>query len=142
MREYNTLDDFDVAHKTVLLRVDFNLPLDKNSLEILDTTRIKLVLPTIRELIEKQAKTVILEHQGRSGSWDFISLEPHAQALSTLLNKPVTFIDDVYGEKAKNAIQNLKPGEILMLDNVRKFPGETEKKTAELQKMKPGCLYG
>ena len=53
MKEFNTLDDFDVENKTVLLRVDFNMPLDKNTLEILDTTRIKLVIPTIQELIEK-----------------------------------------------------------------------------------------
>ncbi len=84
MREYNTFDDFNFENKTVLLRVDFNLPLDKNTFEILDTTRIKLVLPTINELIKKQAKIVILAHQGRQGSWDFISLEKHAKTLSDL----------------------------------------------------------
>jgi phosphoglycerate kinase len=131
MKEYNTLDDFDVTNKTVLLRVDFNLPLDKKTLEILDTTRIKLVLPTINELIAKKAKLVILTHQGRQGSWDFIPLDKHAQALSTLLGKPVQFVNDVYGDKAQQAIKNLQPGNILMLDNVRKFAGETDKKTAE-----------
>ncbi|KAA0006264.1 MAG: phosphoglycerate kinase [Thermoplasmata archaeon] len=131
MEEYNTLDDFDLEGKTVLLRVDFNMPLDKNTLEILDTTRIKRALPTIKELIEKNAKTVILAHQGRQGSWDFTSLEKHAKALGKLLNHKVQFVDDIYGEKAKNAIKNLKNGEVLVLDNVRKFDGETEKKTAE-----------
>ncbi|MCK5113052.1 MAG: phosphoglycerate kinase, partial [Thermoplasmatales archaeon] len=63
MKEYNTLDDFDVKNKTVLLRVDFNMPLDKNTLDILDITRIKLVLPTIKELMEKNVKIVILAHQ-------------------------------------------------------------------------------
>ena len=131
MREYNTLDDFDVENKTVLLRVDFNLPLDKKTFEILDTTRIKLVLPTIQELIEKNAKIVILAHQGRKGSWDFISMKKHAKALQKLLGKEVKFVDDIYGEKATNAIKNLKNKEILFLDNVRKFSEETGKKSAE-----------
>ena len=131
MREYNTLDDFDVENKTVLLRVDFNLPLDKKTFEILDTTRIKLVLPTIQELIEKNAKIVILAHQGRKGSWDFISMEKHAKALQKLLGKEVKFVDDIYGEKATNAIKNLENKEILFLDNVRKFSEEAEKKSAE-----------
>ena len=131
MSEYNTLDDFDVENKTVLLRVDFNMPLDKETLEILDTTRIERVLPTIKELVEKNAKTVILAHQGRQGSWDFINLEKHVKALENLLGKTVTFIDDIYGEKAQNAIKNMQPGQVIMLDNVRKFDGETDKKTAE-----------
>jgi len=131
MKEYNTLDDFDVKNKTVLLRVDFNMPLDKITLNILDITRIKLVLPTIKELIEKNAKIIILAHQGRQGSWDFISLEKHVKALQELLGKEVNFVDDIFGEKAKNAIKNLGRGEILFLDNVRKFPGETDKKSAD-----------
>ena len=131
MKEYNALDDFDVENKTVLLRVDFNLPLDKKTFEILDTTRIKRVLPTIQELIEKNAKIVILAHQGRKESWDFISMEKHAKALQKLLGKEVKFVDDIYGEKAKNAIKNLGKKEILFLDNVRKFSEEAEKKSAE-----------
>jgi phosphoglycerate kinase len=131
MKEYNILDDFNLENKTVLLRVDFNMPLDKNTFEILDTTRIKRALPTIKELVQNNARTVIIAHQGRQGSWDFINLEKHAKALESLLGKPVRFIDDIYGEKAQNAIKNMQPGEIIMLDNVRKFEGETEKKTAE-----------
>jgi phosphoglycerate kinase len=131
MKEYNTLDNFDFENKTILLRVDFNMPLDKTTLEILDTTRIEKVLPTIKELIDKNAKIVILAHQGRQGSWDFINLEKHAKALENLLGKPVMFIDDIYGEKAQNAIKEMQPGQVIMLDNVRKFDGETEKKTLE-----------
>ncbi|MFO7677909.1 MAG: phosphoglycerate kinase [Thermoplasmatota archaeon] len=131
MKEYNTLDDFNVENKTVLLRVDFNLPLDKKTLEILDTTRIKLVLPTIQELIQKKAKIIILAHQGRKGSWDFISLEKHAKALEQLIGQQVTFVDDICGKKAQQAIQNLQQRQILFLDNVRKIPTETEKKSAE-----------
>ncbi|MEM0493261.1 MAG: phosphoglycerate kinase [Candidatus Thermoplasmatota archaeon] len=131
MKAFNTLDDFNVENKTVLLRVDYNMPLDKKTLDITDDTRIRLTLPTIRELIDKKAKTVILAHQGKQGSWDFISLDKHAKTLQKLLGKPVIFVDDTHGEKAKNAIKNLKQGEVLLLDNVRKFPSETDKKTPE-----------
>ena len=89
MKGYNTLDDFELEGKTVLLRVDFNLPLDKETFEILDTTRIKRVLPTLNELASKNAKTVIIAHQGRQGSWDFINLEKHAKATSEILGKTV-----------------------------------------------------
>jgi len=131
MREYNTLDDFNFENKTVLLRVDFNMPLDKKTFEILDTTRIKRVLPTIKELTSDKAKIVILAHQGRQGSWDFINLEKHAKALSDILGQEVKFIDDIYGDKAIETIKSLNPGDILMLDNVRKFDGETDKKSPE-----------
>ena len=131
MKEYNTLDDFDVENKTVLLRVDFNMPLDQNTLDILDATRIERALPTIRELTKKNAKTVILAHQGRQGSWDFISLDRHARVLEELLEKDVEYVDDIYGEEAKDAIRNMQHSEVLLLGNVRKFDGETEKKSAE-----------
>jgi phosphoglycerate kinase len=131
MKEYNTLDDFKLENKTVLLRVDFNMPLDKKTLEILDTTRIKRVLPTIKELIDKKAKTVIIAHQGRKGDWDFINMQKHAKATSELLGKPVKFVEDIYGEVAQNAIKNMNSGDIIMLDNVRKYDGETEKKTPD-----------
>ena len=107
------------------------MPLDKKTLDILDDTRIRLALPTIQELMNKKAKIVILAHQGKQGSWDFISMQKHAAMLQKLLGKSVKFVDDIYGEKAKNAIKNLKPGEIIFLDNVRKFAGETEKKSPE-----------
>jgi phosphoglycerate kinase len=131
MKEYNTMDDFDFENKTVLLRVDFNMPLNKDTLEILDTTRIEKALPTIKELISKNAKIVVLAHQGRKGSWDFTSLEKHASALEKLLGKPVKFIDDIYGKKSQKAIKEMQLSQVIMLDNVRKFDGETEKKTAE-----------
>ncbi|DAC72018.1 MAG TPA: phosphoglycerate kinase [Thermoplasmata archaeon] len=131
MKDYNTLDDFDIENKTVLLRVDFNMPLDKKTLAIMDDTRIRLALPTIQELVDKNAKTVILAHQGKQGSWDFTSMQKHAQALQKLLGQNVTFVDDIYGAKAKNAIKTMKPGTIVFLDNVRKYAAETEKKKPE-----------
>lgn len=130
MKPFNTLDNFELKNKTVLLRVDFNLPLDKKTQQILDTTRIKLVLPTIKELQKHNTKTIILAHQGRQGSWDFIPLKQHAEALEKLLQKPVTFVYDIYGEHAQETIRTSNYGDIIMLDNVRKFTGETEKKPA------------
>jgi phosphoglycerate kinase len=84
---------------------------------------------TIEELSEKGAKVVVLAHQGRKGDPDFIPLKQHAEILSKVLGKPVQYVDDVYGEKAKKAIKNLKSGEILVLDNVRSFAGETKEGT-------------
>ncbi|MBS3778504.1 MAG: phosphoglycerate kinase [Candidatus Thermoplasmatota archaeon] len=130
MMKVNTLDDVYVSKKTVFLRVDFNMPLDKESLKILDTTRMKRVLPTVKELVSNQAKTVIIAHQGRKGSWDFTSLKQHAEVFETLLDSPVKFIDDIYGEQAKKAIADLNPGDVLFLDNVRKLDYETKKKPA------------
>ncbi len=129
--EFNTLDDIDVTEKTVLLRVDFNMPLDKETQKILDTTRMKRVMPTLHELIDHNAKTVILAHQGRKGSWDFTSLEQHAQVLQEILDHPVGYVDDIHGKKAQQAIKNMQPGDILFLDNVRKLEYETEKKSAQ-----------
>ena len=131
MEDYNTLDDFSLENRTVLLRVDFNMPLDKNTLDILDTTRIERALPTIRELIQKQAKTAILAHQGRQGSWDFIPLDRHAKALGDLLETGVKYVNDIYGKDAENAIKNMKNGDVLFLGNVREFSGEAEKKSPE-----------
>ena len=132
MPKFLTLDDFDVKDKTVLVRVDFNSPVDPETKKVLSDTRIRAHgETTIKELAEKGAKVVILAHQGRPGEPDFISLEQHAQILGNILGKPVKFVDDVYGEKAQNAIKELKSGEILVLDNVRKFPAETKKASPE-----------
>ena len=127
MPKFLTLDDFDVKDKVVLVRVDFNSPVDPQTKKIIDDTRIKAHgETTIKELSERGAKVVVLAHQGRPGDPDFISLEQHAQILGRILGKPVKFVDDVYGERAKNAIRGLKSGEILVLDNVRNFPREAK----------------
>ena len=132
MAKYLTLDDVKVKDKTVLVRVDFNSPVDPKSKKVLDDTRIRAHgVSTVKELAGKGAKTVILAHQGRKGDPDFIPLEQHAKILSIILNRPVKYVDDVFGEKAKNAIKNLKSGEILVLDNVRSYGDETKEGTPE-----------
>jgi len=127
-----TLDDVQVENKTVLVRVDFNSPIDPATGKILDDSRIRMhAEKTIRELVNKKAKTVLMAHQGRKGSSDFVSLQEHAKVLSSILGLNVKFVDDIFGEKAKNAIRNLSPGEVLLLENVRFWDGETKKAPAE-----------
>ena len=126
-KDFNTLEDFNFRDKTVLLRVDINCPLDKKTLQIVNDARIRRVVPTIRELVGKRAKVVILAHQSRKGSWDFIPLEQHAEHLSKHLGMPVRYVDDVIGDAAVDAIGSLGSGEVLLLGNVRSLDSETAK---------------
>lgn len=115
-----TIDDIEVSGKTVLLRIDINQPVDRNTGTLKDTTRIKACAPTISELSDKGAKIVLLAHQGSDIEYNnYWTTEPHAQVLSGFLGKEVKFIDDVCGPAAREAIAGLKNGEILLLDNVR-----------------------
>ncbi|MGI9862892.1 phosphoglycerate kinase [Moorella naiadis] len=119
-----TLDDFDFFNKTVLCRIDINSPLKPDKSGLRDITRIKGCLPTIKELAAKGAKVVILAHQGGDLEYkNFGSTAPHARVIGELLGRPVEFIDDVCGPAAREKIKNLKPGDILVLDNVR-YMGE------------------
>jgi phosphoglycerate kinase len=132
MPRYLTLDDVTVKDKVVLVRVDFNSPVDPQSKKVLEDVRIRAHgETTIKELAQKGAKVVVLAHQGRKGDPDFIPLKQHAEILGKILGKPVKYVDDVFGEKAKEAIKNLKSGEILVLDNVRTFAEETKEGTPE-----------
>jgi phosphoglycerate kinase len=132
MTKYLTLDDVQVKNKTVLVRVDFNSEIDPTTKNVTSDVRIKAhAETTIKELAEKGAKTVILAHQGRKGDADYTPLKQHAEILSKILKCPVKYVDDVYGDKAKTAIKTLKSGEILVLENVRSFDGETKNGTPE-----------
>jgi len=128
MPKFLTIDDLNFKDKTVLVRVDFNSPIDSQTKKILDDTRIRAhAETTIKDLVQKGAKTVILAHQGRPGSADFTPLKQHSQALSKALDMPVKYVEDIFGEKAKKAIKELKSGEVLVLENVRTYPDETKK---------------
>ncbi len=132
MPKFLTIDDFDLKNKTVLIRVDFNSPVDPKTKKVLDDTRIRAHADaTIKELVQKGAKTVVLAHQGRPGEADFIPLDQHAELLGKALSKPVKYVDDVLGEKAQKAIRELKSGEVLVLGNVRSIPYEQNKGTPE-----------
>jgi len=131
MKEFNTLDDFNFKDKTVLLRVDINCPLNKDDMSLEDDNRIVQVLPTIRELLEKKAKVVIIAHQGRQGDWDYCPLDQHAKALSEHLGFEVPYVDDLFGEEAKRAIRSMPSGSTIVLKNVRSMDCEQENMTME-----------
>jgi phosphoglycerate kinase len=132
MAKYKTLDDFQVKNKIVLVRVDFNSEIDPATKKVTSDVRIKAhAESTIKELAEKGAKTVILAHQGRKGDADYTPLKEHASILAKILKCPVQYVDDVFGDKAKAAINSLKGGEILVLENVRSWDGETKTKTVD-----------
>ncbi|MCD6444973.1 phosphoglycerate kinase [Candidatus Bathyarchaeota archaeon] len=132
MSKIPTLDDFNFKGKTVLVRPDFNVPIDPATKEIVDDTRIRAHAETIRELCEKGAKVVVIAHQGRPGEPDYVeSLRKHAEKLGEALGKAVKYVDDLFGEEAKKAIRELKPGEVLVLKNVRSFPEETKRRSPQ-----------
>ena len=122
-----SIEDIDVSEKKVLVRCDFNVPLDENKV-ITDDKRIRESLPTIKYLLEKNAKIILCSHLGRPKGEviDKYSLVPVAARLSELLNKPVIMAKDVIGEDAKAKAAALKNGEILLLENVRFHKEETK----------------
>ncbi len=116
----NTIDEFDLAGKTVLCRVDMNQPVDRETDTLKSTQRIEACAPTVKELAENGAKVVLLAHQGSDIEYqNYYCTRPHAKALSGLIDREVKWIDDVCGPSAREAITALKDGEILLLDNVR-----------------------
>jgi len=132
MPKFLTIDDLDLKNKTVLVRVDFNSPLDPKTKQIINDKRIRAHADsTIKELVQKGAKTVVLAHQGRPGEPDFIPLNQHAELLGKALSMSVKYVDDVFGEKAQKAIRELKSGEVLVLGNVRGVSNEQNKGTPE-----------
>lgn len=132
MVKYKTLDDFDLRNKVVLVRVDFNSEIDPITKKVTSDVRIKAHADsTLKELAEKGAKTVVLAHQGRKGDPDYTLLKEHVAILQKILKCPVKYVDDLFGEKAKIAIKNLKGGEILVLENVRSWDKETKSMTPE-----------
>ena len=115
-----TLDDYQVAGKTVLCRVDINQPVDRETGTLRSTVRIRACVPTLRELSDKGARVVILAHQGSDIEYkNYYTTRPHAAVLTELLGRPVRFVDDVCGPAAREAIRSLQDGELLLLDNVR-----------------------
>lgn len=123
---WNTLDDMDLTGKTVLTRVDINVPVKDG--QITDTTRIDRIVPTLRAILAKGGKPVLLAHFGRPKGKVVpeMSLAFVAPALADILGTPVHFATDCVGQPARSAIASLPDGEVLLLENTRFHPGEEQ----------------
>jgi phosphoglycerate kinase len=145
--DFRTLDQAgDLAGKTALVRVDFNVPMAEtgSGRSVSDDTRLRAALPTIRKLADKGAKVVLLAHFDRPKGRRVpeMSLEPVVKPLASLLGKPVAFAHDCVGPAAKGAVAALAPGEVLLLENVRYHPGEEKNDPAFAKELADlGDLY-
>ena len=118
--------DIDITGKRVLVRVDFNVPLDKQQ-NVTDDNRIRAALPTIKYILEKKAKLILMSHLGRPKGEvkPEYSLKPAAEVLSRLLGKPVKMLNDCIGEEVKKAVSEMAESDIVMLENLRFHKEET-----------------
>lgn len=119
-----TLKDLDLRNKRVLVRVDFNVPLEAG--RVTDNTRIRAALPTIRYLVDNGARVILMSHLGRPKGKvkEELRLDPVARELENLLGRPVYKVNDCIGPEVEAAAAALKPGEVLLLENVRFYPEE------------------
>lgn len=124
MFKKKTINDVELSGKTVLLRADYNVPLDKNG-KVSDDYRIQKSLPTVKALLEKNCRLVICSHLGRpKGDEEEYSLRQVAEILSKYIGKEVLFGEDCVGESRQKMQANLKPGQVLLLENLRFHKGE------------------
>lgn len=139
-----TVQEIDVKGKRVLVRVDFNIPRDKATGEITDDTRIRAALPTIDYLLDHDAKVILMSHLGRpKGQVDeTMRLDKVGERLSELLDRPVRKMDEAVGPEVEQAVAQMQEGEVVLLENVRFYPGE-EKNDPEFsaQLAKLGDIY-
>ena len=121
-----TVRDISVKGKRVLVRVDFNVPLENG--EVADDTRIRAVLPTIRYLLERGAAVILMSHLGRPKGLvqEDLRLDPVGRRLSELLGQEVVKVDDCVGPEVERATKSLQPGQVLLLENLRFHPEEEE----------------
>ncbi|TGC08435.1 phosphoglycerate kinase [Methanolobus halotolerans] len=127
-RDYLTIDDFDVDGKTILVRVDLNVPMDPEE-NILDDMRIKSHIPTLKDL--EDARVVLLAHQSRAGKSDFTTMKPHAKRMSRYMGKEVEYVDDIFGSHARSRISSMQKGDVILLENVRFYAEESLKRPAK-----------
>ena len=120
-----TIDQVDLRNKRVLIRVDFNVPLD-DTCQIADDSRLRAALPTINRAIDENAVVILCSHLGRPNGTPnpAFSLAPVARRLQRLLNKPVAFTDDCIGPTVEAVVNSAHPGDVVLLENVRFHPGE------------------
>ena len=121
-----TVSDLDVKGRRVLMRVDFNVPLEKG--KVANDKRLRAVLPTIRDILGRGGKLILMSHLGRPKGTRVpaLSLKPCAEALKILLGQPVAFTDDCIGSSAEAAVATLEDGDVLLLENLRFHKAETD----------------
>ena len=127
MSVVKTIDDLSLSGKRVLVRVDFNVPLDADG-SVTDETRIDAAIPTIEELRKQGAKVILASHLGRPNGQRnaSMSLAPVGPILADKLGAPVTFLDECVGEDVEEAVSNLQDGQVVLLENLRFHQGETD----------------
>ncbi|MBN1135704.1 MAG: phosphoglycerate kinase [Anaerolineae bacterium] len=123
-----TVRDVDVRGRRVLVRVDFNVPLDAAAAAVTDDTRIRAALPTIQYLLDRDAIVILASHLGRpkGAPMPQFVMDPVARRLSELLGRPVRKLDDSAGPQVEAAVGQARPGDVLVLENTRFHPGETK----------------
>jgi phosphoglycerate kinase len=134
------IDQIEMKDKKVFLRVDFNVPMDKSG-NVTDDTRVRAHLPTINFALEKGAKLIIGSHLGRPKGKrvEELSLKPVVKILSGLLKKEIVFVDDCVGEKVEQAVSIMKEGDIVLLENLRFYPGEDKNDPEFAKKLASLC---
>jgi phosphoglycerate kinase len=139
-----SLDELNPAGKRILVRVDFNSPVDPATGRILGDKRIRAHTDTVRRLADEGAVVVLLSHQSRPGRADFTTLETHAERLSRVLGRDVEYIDAVFGSRVREAVSDAEPRDVLLLENARfyseeyiEMPPEEAAETHEVRRLAP-----
>lgn len=135
MNKYKTIDDLDVKGKRVLVRADLNVPMKDG--RVADPTRIERTLPTLKELMDRGARVVVMSHLGRPNgkAKPEYSLKPVAGTLAEIMGRPVPFATDCVGDAAARVVKSLKDGDIALLENVRFHAGEEKNDTGLAKQM-------
>ncbi len=131
-----TINDINFKGKRALVRVDFNVPMDKN-FNVTDDNRIRATIPTLKKILEDGGSCILMSHLGRpkEGPEEKYSLKHTLKTTEKLLGRPVQFADDCIGDEAKTKAKNLKPGEVLLLENLRFYKEEEKGDRAFAEKL-------
>ena len=138
------IDKFDFSNKRALIRVDFNVPIDKTSNEVTDDTRIRMAIPTLKKVLNGGGSIVLMSHMGRPKNCpeDQFSLRKIVASIESQLDYPVKFVDDCISNEAFEVTSNLKNGDVVLLENLRFYPGEKKGDKDFAQKLsKHGDVY-
>ncbi len=138
------IDNFDFSNKRALIRVDFNVPIDKQTNQVTDDTRIRLAIPTLKKVINDGGSIVLMSHMGRPKNCpeEKFSLYKIVDTIESYLNCSVKFVDDCISSEAFELTSNLKNGEVVLLENLRFYPGEKKGDKEFAEKLsKHGDVY-